>query len=377
MIRVFHLITGLNTGGAEMMLAKLTGAMDKSRFPTRVATLLPPGPLTPLVQQNGVPVASLGMGRNVPLSALTGLPRLVALMREAKPDVVQTWLYHADLVGLIAAKLAGVKRVVWNIRCSDMDFSSSGRFTRKVVELNARLSRRPAAVIANSSIAVDIHRELGYAPKRFEVIPNGFDLERFAPDPSAGALLRRELDIPDDAPLLGMVARYDPQKDHANLFHAASELMAVRPDAHFVLCGDGLDAANTEVVGMADAAGIGPNLHLLGRREDVPRIMAALDVGVLSSAYGEGFPNVVGEAMACGVPCVATNTGDTAQVVGDTGVVVPPRDPKALAEGMLSLLSQSRGGLAELGAAARKRIESNYSLPAIADRYQSLYESLM
>lgn len=375
MIRVLHVITGLNTGGAEAMLAKLCGAMDKIRFPTRVVSLLPPGPLEPVVRAAGVPVDSLGLSRGTPNPG--ALFRLVSIMRDWRPGIVQTWLYHADLLGLMAARAAGTGRVVWNLRCSNMDFDNSGRLTRLVVKGNARLSRLPAAVVANSSMAVGVHRKLGYDPKRFEVIPNGFDLERYAPDPSAGPALRAELGIPADAPLVGMIARFDPQKDHATLLHALSELAVDLPDAHLVLCGDDVDDGNEPLRSQVDALGLRGNVRLLGRRPDIPRIAAALDVGVLSSAYGEGFPNVVGETMACGVPCVATDTGDCAAVVGDTGLVVPPRDPRALAEAVASLLAMSPEARAALGQAARRRIRDQYSLPAIAERYQALYAELV
>lgn len=374
MIRVCHVITGLNTGGAEMMLAKLAGAMDKRAFPTSVVSLLGPGPLTPLVQEAGVPVRHLDLSRGAADPA--ALFKLVRILREARPDIVQTWLYHADLLGLTAAALARTGRVIWNLRCSDMDFSNSGRLTRLTVGACAKLSRLPAAVIANSSIAVDVHRELGYAPRRFEVIPNGFDLERYVPDPDARSAVRAEVGAPQEAPLVGMVARYDPQKDHATFLQAAREIAAGRPDAHFVLCGDGVDASNADITRRAREAGIQPNLHLLGRREDAWRLMAALDVGVLSSAYGEGFPNVVGETMACGVPCVVTDTGDSAVVTGDTGRAVPPRNPAALAAAVLDILNLSEADRLALGRAARKRVEDNYSLSAIAARYAALYRDI-
>lgn len=374
MTRVLHVITGLFTGGAEAMLAKLAGAMDPAEFPAHVVSLLAPGPLEPVVRATGTPVTCLGLSRGAANPA--ALFTLVGIMRDFRPDVVQTWLYHADLIGLLAARAAGRGKVVWNLRCSNMDFSHSGRLTRLVVGANARLSRFTAAVVANSSIAVDVHRDLGYVPPRFEVIPNGFDLERFAPDPEASPALRAELDIPAEAPLLGMVARFDPQKDFTTLLHAFSELLAERPGAHLVLCGDGVDDDNADLRFLVESLGVRSNVRLLGPRRDVPRIAAALDLGLLSSAYGEGFPNVVGETMACGVPCVVTDTGDCAAVAGEAGVVVPPRDPRALAHGALRILALPEPERAALGDAARRRIRERYSLAAVAARYGELYRAL-
>ncbi len=374
MIRVLHLITGLNTGGAEMMLSKLVAGMDRGAFASRVVTLLGEGPLTPRVREAGVEVTSLGLSRGA--ADPRALLRLVGILRSFRPQVVQTWLYHADLMGLVAAGLARTGRVIWNLRCSNMDFSHSGRLTRLTVGACARLSGLPAAVIANSSIAVDVHRAMGYRPRRFEVIPNGFDLEHFVPDLDAGASLRAELDVAPGAPLVGMAARFDPQKDHATFLQAASEIAAERPDTRFVLLGDGMDHGNAGLLALAEQAGVRHNLELLGRREDVARIMAALDVAVLSSAYGEGFPNVVGEAMACGTPCVVTDTGDSAAVVGATGRMVPPRNPAALAGAVLELLALPGAEREALGLAARERIQTHYSLPAVVERYAALYRAV-
>ncbi|MCK9241490.1 glycosyltransferase, partial [Desulfocurvus sp.] len=330
MIRVLHLITGLNTGGAEMMLTKLVAGMDPAGFEPHVVTLLGEGPLAARVRAAGASVESLGLARG--RVAPSAVWRLTRLLRRVRPDVVQTWLYHADLLGLVAARLARVGRVVWNLRCSNMDFAHSGRLTRYTVAACARLSSLPDAVVANSRVAVDVHRALGYRPRRVEVIPNGFDMHRFAPDPAARGSVRAELGVAPGAPLVGMVARFDPQKDHATFLRAARAVADARPDAQFVLLGDGVQADNPEMAALVRAAAPGLRPHLLGRRDDVARLAAALDVAVLSSAYGEGFPNVVGEAMACGVPCVVTDTGDSAAVVGGTGRVVPPRDAPALAD---------------------------------------------
>jgi glycosyltransferase involved in cell wall biosynthesis len=374
MIRVLHLITGLNTGGAEMMLTKLVAGMDPAGFEPHVVTLLGEGPLAARVRAAGASVESLGLARG--RVAPSAVWRLTRLLRRVRPDVVQTWLYHADLLGLVAARLARVGRVVWNLRCSNMDFAHSGRLTRYTVAACARLSSLPDAVVANSRVAVDVHRALGYRPRRVEVIPNGFDMHRFAPDPAARGSVRAELGVAPGAPLVGMVARFDPQKDHATFLRAARAVADARPDAQFVLLGDGVQADNPEMAALVRAAAPGLRPHLLGRRDDVARLAAALDVAVLSSAYGEGFPNVVGEAMACGVPCVVTDTGDSAAVVGGTGRVVPPRDAPALADAVLGLLALPAGELRALGLAARARVGEHFALPAVIRRYAALYSQL-
>jgi len=373
-VKIVHVITGLGTGGAENMLANLVVGTDRSAFESLVVSLLPPGPLASRMAEAGVRVESLGMRRGVP--GPRSLLRLTRLLRAERPDVVQTWLYHADLLGLLAAGLARVGPVAWNLRCSDMDFATTGRLTRWVVALNARLSGRPAVVLANSARAVDVHRDLGYRPRRFEVIPNGFDTARFRPDIEARAALRGELGIDPDAPVAGMIARYDPQKDFHTLLAALALVRREHPGLRVVLCGDGVEPGNRALAGDVRDHGLEDAVLLLGRRADPERVHAALDVAVLSSAFGEGMPSVMGEAMACGVPCAATDVGDTAAVIGGTGRVVPPRDPDALARAVSGLLSLPAGQRLDLSRAARARIEEQYSLPGIIARYEGLYRGL-
>ena len=205
------------------------------------------------------------------------------------------------------------------------------------------------------------------------VIPNGFDLEGFKPDSSARVSVRTELGIGPNHPVIGLVARFDPQKDHRSFIDAASILAARLPSAWFVLCGDDVTWDNQELARWIDDAGIRDRVYLLGRRDDIARLLNAFDVASLSSAYGEGFPNVVGEAMACGVPCVVTDVGDSAWIVGDTGRVVPIRDPKALADSWLALVEAGQQARQMLGARARARIIEQFDLEVIAGRYAKLY----
>ena len=217
---------------------------------------------------------------------------------------------------------------------------------------------------------------MGYAADRMLVIPNGFDLGAFRPDPAAGPTLRRELGIPAPAPLIGLVARFHPQKDHSTFFAAARRLHRTCPDAHFILCGDGITWENPELAAEADQAGLRGCCHLLGRRSDMSFIQAALDFASSSSSTGEGFPNVLGEAMASGVPCAVTNVGDSARIVGETGRIVPPGDPEALVRAWEDLLGLPPEARTALGVAARDRIARQYSLPAIAARYSALYDEI-
>jgi glycosyltransferase involved in cell wall biosynthesis len=220
-----------------------------------------------------------------------------------------------------------------------------------------------------------VHAEFGYVENKMVVIPNGFDLTIFKPEAGTRLSVRQELGISNEALIIGLVGRFDPQKDQYNFVQAAALLHMVLPEVHFLLCGDGISWQNSKLAEWIEKAGIPNNFHLLGRREDITRLTTALDIAT-SSSIGEGFPNVIGEAMACGVPCVVTDVGDSALIVGDTGRVVPPKNPQALAAAWSDLIKMGPEYRRQLGLAARRRIEENYSLPAIVAQYENLYEEL-
>jgi glycosyltransferase involved in cell wall biosynthesis len=373
-VKIVHLITDLDTGGAEMMLSKLLSAMDRRRFPSTVVSLLEPGPIAPRIRDLGIPVHTLGMSRGRP--SARGLVRLRRLLAEERPAVLQTWMYHANLLGLVAGWASPVGHTVWNIRSASLNLRGYSRSTPWAIRAGAVLSRSPSAVVINSAVGQGGHAALGYRPRRWAVIPNGFDLERFGPDPSARRSLRQELGVPGDAPLIGLAGRHHPMKDHATFFRAAVLLLKRHPQVHFVVAGRDIVPGNPALSGLMEGPTATASVHLLGERTDMPRIMAGLDVFTSSSAYGEGFPNVVGEAMACGVPCVVTDVGDSAAVVGETGAVVPPRDADALAEAWARLVEAGADGRRRLGEAARQRVRDNYSLERVAGLYEALYSSL-
>lgn len=277
----------------------------------------------------------------------------------------------------MAARWAGDIPVVWGIHHSNLDPKGNKRTTIWTAGICARLSHRvPAKIVCCADVSRAVHAELGYASKKMLVIPNGFDLNVFRPDPTARKSVRWELGIPQDALLIGMIGRFDPQKDHRNFVAAAARLVIDFPDVNFLLCGDGVTWDNAELVSWIEAAGVRQRFHLLGRREDVPRLMAVLDIAS-SSSNSEAFPLVIGEAMACGVPCVVTNVGDSALIVGDTGRVVLPRNPEALSAAWRELLEMGPQGREHLGQAARWRVEMNFSLPIVASRYESLYKEIL
>jgi glycosyltransferase involved in cell wall biosynthesis len=322
----------------------------------------------------GVAVRALGMRESLTDIAAPG--ELARTLRQRPPHVIQTWLYHADLIGGIAAWWTGVP-VVWGIRQSNLSPQDTRRSTLWIAKLCARLSHRiPRRIVCCSEAARRFHTAMGYAGEKMVVIPNGFDLRAFHPDPEARQSVRRELALTPSTPLVGLVARFDTEKDHRTFVQAAARLHAAMPSVHFLFCGQGVDPSNALLATWLASAGIQSQCHLLGPRDDVPRITAALDLAT-SSSYGEGFPNVVGEAMACGVPCVVTDVGESAAIVGETGRVVSAKDPTALADAWRILLEPAPDTRARLGAEARKRIESEFDIDKVAQRHVTLYGEVM
>jgi glycosyltransferase involved in cell wall biosynthesis len=369
-IRIVHLITGLDLGGAEIALAKLAAGLDPTRFQSKVVSLIEPGRVAADIRGHGVPVISLGLDRGRP--TLAGLARMIALLRRERPAILQTWLYHADMLGLIAGRLAGTPRIVWNIRASNMTEGKDARHLRSLVRALAYLSRQPDAVVVNSSAGRRAHAELGYRPRRWVEIPNGVDTGRFRPRPAERDSLRRALGIPESARAVGIAARLHAMKDYATFFAAAARLAQRPPDAFFVVTGDGCGPDSRELGDMIAASGLGARVRLLGVR-DLADVFPALDIVTLSSAFGEGFPNVLIEAMSCGVPCVATDVGDSAHIIGDAGRVVPPADPTALAAAWDEVL---RSDLPTLGLVARNRAQSLFDLKRMCAAYETLYSEL-
>ncbi len=356
-----------------MMLSHISTAMDRKRCENIVVSLTTPGPLAEGLVNAGLKVLALGMSRTLP--SPVALWRLYRILRAEQPDVLQTWLYHSDLCGLLVGRAARVPVIAWNIRCAQTDDRYQKGINGALVRLLARLSPYPDVVAVNSHAGRDVHANLGYRPKRWAVLENGFDLERFHPDPGAGASLRSEIGAPPSDRLIGLVARHDPLKDHETFLRAAGRLVKTTPSARFVLAGSGIDMANKALSKTIIELELADRVHLLGPRSDIPRLTAGLDVATCCS-LGEGFPNVVGEAMACAVPCVVTDVGDAARIVGDSGIVVPPGNPTALAEGWQQLITKDEAGLAEFGRRALKRVEECYSMERCVERYQDFYAGL-
>ena len=370
-MKIAFIISGLSTGGAETMLHKLMQYIDLSRFDLCVVSLTTKGEIGPHIEAMGIPVHALGMKPGMPNPIK--FMRLVRLLLFFRPDVVQTWMYHADLLGGLAARVAGYQHVVWGLRNSNLDAKLTKRSTLLVVKISSFISTWvPKKILTCSTRAAKVHTAVGYRADKMYMIPNGFDLSRFRPDTLARDDVRAELGLAPGTPTVGLVARDDPQKNHSGFIEAAALVHVALPQVHFVLVGTGIDRNNEALTALIKEASLTDYIHLLGRRDDIPRLMTSFDL-LVSSSFGEAFPNVLGEAMACGVPCVVTDVGDSAEIVGNTGRVVASGDMNGLAQHIVELLRWPTDQRIQLGIKARQRVRDNYEIGDIAQRYEDFY----
>lgn len=372
--RILHIITGLATGGAERSLVNLLTGPLTHRFDAHVVSLDDEGDFGAALVGAGVSVDSLHLRRRrSPIRAALDLRRIV---RAYQPALVQGWMYHGNLAASLAVRLSGMSvPVSWNIRQSLYDIRSEKRGTQGVIRLLAGMSSRPATIIYNSHQSRLHHEAFGFSSRQGVVIPNGFDPARWRPDAGRRSALRALLGLRDDDILLGFVGRHHPQKDVPTFLKACAEAMDADSRLHMMLVGEGLTADNPA---LSDHFARLPaqRIHLLGRRDDVETILPGCDIFCLSSS-SEAFPNVLGEAMACALPCVATDVGDCALLLGGHGRIVPPDNPPAMAAAIADIARASLARRTEMGKAARTRIADAFGLDAAVEAYSELYHSIL
>ena len=371
--KILHIITTASVGGAELMLCRLLERNDQSRHQQAVLSLMTPTSLKERILSLGMPLYTLDM--RPPLPGFACLRRLGRILREYRPDLVQGWMYHGNLAATVGARLSGFKGpVLWNVRHSLHDMRYEKPISRMIIRLNARLSKHPRAIVFNSYKSIEQHRAVGFAPDRCVFVPNGVDCSLYRPRPDLHDKVRAELGIEASAPLIGMIARYHPMKDPINLLKAVAIVTKRLPNVRLIVVGRHFDQKNDLVLDAISKLGLQDRVQLLDRRNDIPRLLAAIDVVTLPSAWGEGFPNVLGEAAAAGVPCVATDIGDSARVVGDGGRIVPPRDPEALAGALADILCLDPAERQQIGEAARRHVTSHFELSVIARHFATVHD---
>ena len=373
-MRILHVINGLNVGGAEVMLAELLEQFKvQDDIDCAVVSLKDIGEIGERLQENGIEVQALDMISGVP--DIRGYFKLRRIASNFKPDLIQTWLQHADLLGGLVGKSLGVP-VVWGIHFSLASLGNTKWLHRVIAHLCMLWAEDlSAAVISCAHSSSADHIKAGYPKALIQTIPNGVSTQRFRPNNGARVALRQALDISDSCTVIGMVARYHPLKNHRLFLKAAARLREALPEVRFILCGSGVDQENRELVGLIERWGLADHIELLGVEWQMPQVYAGLDILTLCSD-SEAMPIVLAEAMSCGVPCVATDVGDCKALMGGLGAIVPSR-PRALVEGWVSVLEELERGAERLREEVRERICADFSIEQSAERYLRVYREVL
>jgi glycosyltransferase involved in cell wall biosynthesis len=375
-MKIVHIIVGLDFGGAELMLTRLIAASRSSSetYSHAVISLTTAGKLGRVLNEAGVAVYPVRI--SLRFGFFSGIRRLFKVIKEAEPDIVQTWMYHADLIGGFASFFSGHRNIVWGVRTTHLHLRSSWLTAciRLMCSLASYFIPRKIVFAANSARAV--HARLGYCDRKSLVIPNGFDLERFHVPRERTLEFRREIGLGESDFGVGMIGRFHPDKGQCDFVRAAALAHRECRNVRFMMVGRGCDAANAELDAWLDETGCKERFLLLGERSDVPVCLSAMDLFVLPSRT-EAFPNVLAEAMAMGVACVATDVGDVREMLGRNGEIVPSGDPWALARGIVRLFNIPERQRRDVGRESARAVFHKYDIHAIRSRYEELYASLM
>ena len=372
-MRVLHIISGLGNGGAEAVLFNLCQSDKQNNH--IVISLLDEGKYGSLLKEIGVEVYPLNFSYKR-LNFFAFL-RLIKLIRQIMPDVVQTWMIHSNIIGGLAAKLIGIEKIFWGIHQTTLSNSKTKPMSLLITKINAFFSNIiPTKIIYCAEKSREDQEAIGFKKTKGEVIQNGYNVENFCPKKSIDQTLRNELGISNDSPLLGYVGRYHPMKDLGNLIRSLTLLNQNLKNVNAVLVGSNIDHNNKELMNLIDEYKLNHRVHLVGERNDISSFMNSIDLLVLCSSYGEAFPNVLNEAMSCGTPCVTTNIGDSALIVGNTGWVIPPNDSDALAQAINKALEEKQSNQKlwiQREKDCRNRVINNFSLEMMTKKYLKLW----
>ncbi len=375
MIRVLHVINSLGVGGAEMMLLKLIRSSDPRRVSHHVLSATGHGPLTQHFMGAGVRIDSLEMISGYP--TLRGLLKGYAILDKVNPDLVQSWMVHSDVIGTLMTRFGTKYPLIWGIRNGVLKSGQATLIARMCVRACAFMSRAvPKRVVCNSRRSLEDVSKLGYSKRALTYIPNGFDTDQFQPDPAASEEIRKELNISPKEKIIGLIGRYHPVKGHAAFLRAMAGIHHLFPEWFIVMAGKDVDWENLQLSHLVDSLGLRGCTRLLGLRSDIHRVMAALNI-LVNSSESEGFPNVIGEAMSCEVPCVGTNVGESASVIDETGWICAPDSVPALEEALKNALGSSDAERLRRGRESRERIQLHFSLRSVVEKYCSLYAEVL
>lgn len=367
-----HVITGLSPDGAENMLKRLIESKPSSIPDTVVVSLTSLDVIGESLRVRGVNVHALRMSSVLHFPA--ALLQLITLIRRYRPDIIQTWMYHADLLGGLAGYLAGNRKVIWGIRIARVP--KNNLRTIFVMKVCAWLSCWiPSKIVCVAESAKKEHSRYGYDVSRMVVIPNGFDFSCLTATSEERRAFRQRCCFGVNDLVIGCMGRFHPEKGQDNFVKAAAIVAHDQKDARFLLVGRGCDADNAELTGWIKTYGLQDRFVLLGERRDIPACLAAMDIYCMPSS-NEGFPNSLGEAMAMGLPCVATDVGDARVLTGDTAVLVPAQDERSLAAGLLQMVDLSDEQRHQIGQRAKARVMAEFSMTRARQRFDAVYHEI-
>ncbi|MEL0167499.1 MAG: glycosyltransferase [Pseudomonadaceae bacterium] len=367
---ICHLIVGLNVGGAERSLCRLVEAhVGSELYEHHVVCLSAKGPLSSRLESKGVKVYELGLSKPWYLAGV--FIKLCKLLRLIQPNVLQCWMYHSDLIGGLAGRLVGVNTILWGIRNSELE--AGGTIAKKVLRaICARLSWwLPDEILCVAQSALRVHAEHGYRPDIMKVVPNGFDVENFSFSELLRKKYRSELEC-DGKIVVGSVGRYCEAKNHSLFVEAAIDAARDNDRLFFLMIGRGVDTSNHTLVEKVRSAGLAERFVFLGEQSDMPGYMSAMDVFCLHSDT-EGFPNVLGEAMSVGLPCIATDVGDAAYLLGGAGLILPKSNKALLSSAMKELAEKEYFDLKCLGVKCRERVSQYFTLDQSVKEFEKSY----
>lgn len=367
--------TGLQTGGAEAMLIKLLSRLDRNIYRPVVVSLTTEGVLGQQIKNLGIELRSLNV--NGPRSLLRGILDLRTIVKKCKPDILQGWMYHGNFAAWLAKLFAGDGAVLmWNIRHSLHDLRLESLPLRLLIKLSAMISKKIDVCIYPSNTARSQHAKLNFRSKEDRTIPNGFDLEHFRPATGEEKQSsRNSLRLSSDDIVVLHLARFHPMKNHIGFIQGVADVAAQVESLKVIMAGKGVSSENEALMREIDRFNLRDKVLLLGECRDVKSLYAAADVYCISSAWGEAFPNVLGEAMAMGLPSVSTDVGDCGYILGDFGLLVPSNDLPALRSALLKMVTMSQEDLRLLGLGGRDRVMADFSLDAVVRSYQDCYEA--
>lgn len=369
--KIVHVITDLDVGGAEMMLYRLlSSSVGSTDYQHIVISLTSQGPIAAQLKARGFVVFDCGLVSLKKMPA--AIMRLRRLLQQLQPDIVQTWMYHADFIGGLVARWCGYRNIIWGIRSTQVPINS--RLTGLLVKINARLSYLlPKKIVCVAQAALESHRQFGFDDKRMLVIGNGIDLDEFFKGMDSSLAVEKTMSLPR---IIGCVGRYHADKGQDLLVQSFAQLLPQQPDLRLMLIGRGCDSANQQLVTLLKQLNLEHAVDLLGERQDIAALLHTMDIYCMPSR-SEGFPNGLVEAMACGLPCVATDVGD-ARLLGD-GVVqfVAPASVSELTRGLQQMLEISPAARLSLGQQAAQRIKQQYSIDVVRSQFEALYSLIL